>query len=783
MFPFNDLKQSYLSSRPELFADRARLVTESYRRHAGLPVVLQRGYAFCHVLENMPLHIQKGELFLGNPSSGARCPVVSPEFGAGWIGRELDQFARRPADAIFITDDNKRELKQILDFWQDKSLDQILEGMIPEQASKAVANGMITLGGTGSALGNITPDYPKVLEKGLSGIIAEIENALESVRVSAVEDFDKICFWRAAKISCQAVLTFADRYAAKAMALAAEETDGDWKNELIYLSEILTRVPRGPARTFREAVQSLWLVYVAVHIESDPHAILLGRFDQYMFPFYRDDLEKGRITREEARNLLVCLWIKCTSMIKLRDDASSRAFAGFPLFQNITAGGQTRAGEDATNDLSYLMLEAAALAGTSQPSIGLRVHDRTPRELLVKAAGVVRTGIGYPAIMNDTVIIPKHLIRGAGMEEARDYCTNCVETDIPGKTDSRAHSGYVNFPKCLLLALNNGRDPETGIRLGPQTGTFDTMASFEALFKAYTAQVSFCIETIVRAYDIVDAAHAALVPEPFLSSLLDNCIPLGKTRQQGGCTYNFSGIFGVGLSVAADSLAAVKKFVFDEKIVDRSRLLSALETDFKGEEVLRRQLLNKAPKYGNNDDYADDIACACSRIFTEEVTRHPCIRGGFYIPEMHSVATHVLLGEMTGATPDGRKKGIAFADGVSPGGGRDRNGPTQAVRSVTKLDHVAVLQGLLFNQKCHPTALSTPESLEKMADYIKTFCDLGGHHIQFNVVSRETLEQARKNPENFRDLVVRVAGYSAYFTELNPATQEEIINRTEFQSL
>ena len=776
-----DLKTSYLSSRPELFPERAVLITESYRKSAGFPVILQRGYAFKNILENMTLHIERGELFLGNPSPKGRCPVVSPEFAAGWMGRELDLFAHRPADAIAVTEENKTLLRKALEFWKGKSLDQVLDGLIPKQALSAVDTGMITLEGTGSALGNITPNYPKVLEKGLSGIIDEIDEKLASFKVCAMGDFEKISFWKAAKIACQSVIAFADRYAAKALELTAAETDADWKQALMGMADILTRVPREPARTFQEAMQSIWLVYTAVHIESDPHAILLGRFDQYMYLFYKKDLAEERITPTQAKDLLVCLWIKCTSMIKLRDDASSKAFAGFPLFQNITVGGQTRTAKDATNPLSYLMLEAAAQARTSQPSIGLRVHDHTPRVLLVKAVEVIRTGIGYPAIMNDKVIIPKHLIRGASMEEARDYCTNCVETDVPGKTDFRAHSGYVNFPKCLILAMNNGTDPDTKIQVGPETGLFSEMENFDDLYIAYGSQVRFFVETIVEAYDLVDAAHAALVPEPFLSAVLDDCIASGKTQQQGGCTYNFSGIFGVGLSVVADSLAAVKKLVFEEKRVDRACLLNALETDFKGQEILRKQLLSKAPKYGNNNDYVDELACACTRLFTEEVIRHPCIRGGIYIPEMHTVATHVLMGEMTGATPDGRHRGETFADGISPVGGRDRNGTTQAIQSVTKLDHVAVLQGLLFNQKCHPSVLDSAGALEKMADYIKTFCDLGGHHIQFNVISRETLEQARENPEKFRDLVVRVAGYSAYFTELNLSTQEEILHRTEFR--
>jgi len=425
------------------------------------------------------------------------------------------------------------------------------------------------------------------------------------------------------------------------------------------------------------------------------------------------------------------------------------------------------------------MLEAVTEARTSQPSVGLRYHDKINRDLLTRAAEVIRLGLGYPAVMNDNSIIPKHLIRGASLAEARDYCTNCVETDVPGCTDSRAHSGYVNFPKCLLLALNDGKDLSTGEQLGPQTGLLESFEAFQDLMAAYQTQVKAAVETIVGAYDIVDAVHAAVAPEPFLSSLLNDCIATGITRQQGGARYNFSGIFGVGLSSAADGLAALKKLVIEEGRVERQALLDGLQSNFAGAEFMRQMLLKKAPKFGNDDDFVDALACECASFFARTVTQYPCIRGGFYIPELHSVATHVLFGEMTGATPDGRPAAEPFADGLSPMGGRDRNGPTAAVRSVTKLDHVEMLQGLLYNQKFHPTCLDSPEALQSFVDYLKVFCDLGGHHIQFNVVSSKSLRQAQASPQNYRDLIVRVAGYSAYFTELNRRTQDEIINRTQ----
>ena len=776
---FDELKKRYLDVTPELQPERALLATEAYREHTGKSRVMQRARALENILTHMTLHIEKDELFLGLASARPRGPVVCPEFGANWIRKELDLFAAREADPIAVSDENKALLKDCLDFWQDISVDGVLKDLIPEGTRQAIDHGVITVGGIGTAIGNIALDYPKLLDKGLNGIVAEIDEQIAKFRVEAIGDIAKLEFWQAARVACSAVIAFAGRYAEYARQLAEAEDDPAWREELLVMADILDRVPAQPAQTFREAVQSLWLVYVALHIESDPHAILLGRFDQYMISFYRRDIKEGRITEELARDLIACLWIKCTGMIKLRDEKSSKAFAGFPLFQNITIGGVTATGADATNELSYLMLEAVAEARTSQPSVSLRYHDKIPREILTKAAEVIRLGIGYPAIMNDHSIIPKHLIRGATLAEARDYCTNCVETDVPGCTDSRAHSGYVNFPKCLLLALNDGKDLSTGEQVGPQTGPLTSFRNFDDLMTAYQAQVHSAVEAIVAAYDIIDAVHAAVAPEPFLSSLLDDCISTGTTRQQGGARYNFSGIFGVGLSSAADGLAALKQLVIEENRIDGQNLLAGLQTNFSEAEFMRQMLLKKAPKFGNDDDAVDLLAREVASSFARAVTQFPCKRGGIYIPELHSVATHVLFGEMTGATPDGRLAGEPFADGLSPMGGRDRSGPTAAVRSVTKIDHVEMLQGLLYNQKFHPTCLDTPEALQNFVDYLKVFCELGGHHIQFNVVHADSLRQAQESPLNFRDLIVRVAGYSAYFTELNRRTQNEIINRTE----
>jgi formate C-acetyltransferase len=773
------LREKCLSSVPEIFLERALLVTEAYKETTGRPIIIQRALALKKVLEEMTIFIEKGELIVGNQSPKPRCPPIYPETGANWILKELDQFPKRQADPVMITKENKKILKKCLTFWGEKSLDATVSRLISEQAKQAVEAGLITIGGSGTALGNIAVDYSKVLKIGLEGVIAEIDEQLKQFQIKDIKDMNKYYFWEAAKTACQAVIQFAARYSKKAEELAKGEQDTLRKKELLAIAKICKRVPAKPASSFWEAIQSLWFIILILHIESDPHAILYGRFDQYMFPYYLKDIQEGNISDKEVKELLECIWVKATSLLKLQDERSSKAFAGFPLFQNLTIGGQTPSGEDACNPLTNLILEAIADVKVAQPSVALRFHNKISDKILLKSIDVIKLGLGYPAIMNDNIIIPKQLIRGATLEEARDYCTNCVETDIPGKTDSRAHSGYVNFPKCLLLALNNGRDIENGEQLGPKTGDYAKFATFNDLMIAYKKQVKYFINTIVEAYNIIDSTHASLLPEPFLSSLLDDCNLLGQSRQEGGARYNFSGIFGVGLAIVADSLAAVKKFIFDEKLIQMNDLISSLKNNFKDQEKLRQILINKAPKYGNNNDYVDLIAKECANYFCGEVQKNRCIRGGNYIAELHSVATHVLFGEKTGATPDGRKANDTLSDGISPAGGRDISGPTATINSALKVDHMKALQGLLLNQKFNPSILAEDDTKKKFADYIKSFCFSGGHHIQFNMISNETLCKAKKSPEKYRDLLVRVAGYSAFFVELNENTQNEIIARTE----
>ncbi|MEG1602347.1 MAG: formate C-acetyltransferase/glycerol dehydratase family glycyl radical enzyme [Cloacibacillus sp.] len=777
------MKKRMITERPtELLPERALLVTEAYKLWAAEPPVLKRAYTLRHVLENMTLFIDEQELFVGHNSPKPRSPIACPELGARWILADLDNFANRPADSIGLTDENKEILRKCLEGWQEASLDAVTNGLVSDETKEAIADHMITVGAQGTAHGNIAINNKKLLEKGLRGIIEEADAKLSTFRPACAADGAKVDFWRAAKISCEAVIAFAHRYADEAEKLAAECTDDKRRTELADIAAMLCRVPEHPARSFREALQSVWLIYVVTQIEADPHAMLLGRFDQYMYPFYKKDKEDGVLTDEEAVELLAHIWIKCTAIIKLMDSVTTRTFAGFPLFQNITLGGQGPRGEDVCNELTQLVMEAAGIARVPQPSLSFRYHNKVDQGALIKACETIKLGLGYPAVMNDNCIIPKHLIRGATLEEARGYCMNCVESDIEGACDSRSNGGYVNLPKAFLLALNDGADPESGKQVGPHTGRLEDFKDFDGLFGAFEKQVAHFVELIVRAYDLIDGAHASHAPEPFTSAMLDDCIATGVTRQAGGVRYNFSGIFGVGLASLADAMAAVRKTVFDDESVGPKAMLAALKNNFAGAEAVKK-LCEAAPKFGNDDDYADLLARDASHIFCREVTQYPCMRGGFYIPELHSVSTHVYFGELTGATPDGRKAAIPFSDGASPAGGRDTNGPTAAVLSMSKIDHMEVLQGVLYNQKFSPSLLSAPNSAAILADYVRTWCDLGGHHIQFNIVSSEDLREAQSRPDEHRDLIVRVAGYSAYFAELNENTQNEIISRTEYEEM
>ncbi len=784
------LKECLLASTPEIDPERAVLITESYKETEGLPAIIRRAKALEKILEGMTVVIRDEELIVGNQTRKPRSSPVFPEFSIKWLLEELDKLPKRKGDAFSVSQETKEKLQAIAEYWDGKTCQEYAASLMPQAAKDAQSAGVFTVGNYFfNGVGHICVDYAKVLAKGFTGIIDEAMDEIKKLDITNPDDHKKLQFLNAVVIVCNAAIKFAQRFAAEARRLAEETEDTRRKAELEQIAANCEWVPAKPARTFWEALQSFWFVQLIIQLESNGHSISPMRFDQYMYPYYKRDIESGEITKEKAQELLDCLWVKFNDINKVRDENSTKAFGGYPMFQNLIVGGQTSEGTDATNELSFMCLEATAHVRLPQPSISIRVWNKTPDELLLKAAEVSRLGLGMPAYYNDEVAIPALVNRGLSLEDARDYgIIGCVEPQKMGKTEGWHDAAFFNMAKVLELTMNNGRCPgncnecSAGCstpQLGPETGEFASFKSFDEFMEAFKKQMAYFVKLLIISDNAVDIAHATRVPLPFLSSMVADCIKRGKSVQEGGAVYNFTGPQGVGVANVGDSLAAIKYMVFEKKAITAEELLEAMRTNFAGREELRQRLINEVPKYGNDDDYVDTLAREGALIYCREVEKYTNPRGGRYQPGLYPVSANVPLGAMTGATPDGRKAGAPLADGVSPVSGRDVKGPTAAVTSVAKLDHHIASNGTLLNQKFHPSALAGDTGLRNLAAVVRTFFDQKGFHVQFNVVSKETLLDAQKNPDKYRTLVVRVAGYSAYFTALDKAIQDDIIARTE----
>ena len=698
--------------------------------------------------------------------------------------------------------------------------------MAPE-AIRAIEHNIFTPGNYFyNGVGHVTVKYEEVLAIGYKGIIDKAQAELDRCQVGDGNYVKKSHFLKAVILSCQAVIEYAERYAELASQMAAECADPVRKQELLQISQNCSRVPANGATSFYEACQSFWFVQQLLQVESSGHSISPGRFDQYMYPYYKADLDKGIITRESAQELLDCIWVKLNDLNKVRDAASAEGFAGYSLFQNLIVGGQDKDGNDVTNDLSVMCILASMHVHLPMPSLSIRVWNGSPHELLIKAAELTRTGIGLPAYYNDEVIIPALLNRGLTLADAREYnIIGCVEPQKAGKTDGWHDAAFFNMCRPLELVFSNGMDK--GELVGIQTGDVTKMTTFEEFYDAYKKQMEYCISLLVNADNAIDVAHAERVPLPFESCMVDDCISRGLSVQEGGAIYNFTGPQGFGIANMADSLYAIRKLVYEDKKVSMEEYKEALAWNYdkgldeqsvkdisemilKGmqdggmnvtedtakavlttvmrlkptEEQLRRfteihHMIDEVPKYGNAIDDVDYFARGVAYTYTRPMQKYHNPRGGQYQAGLYPVSANVPLGGQTGATPDGRYAHTPVADGVSPSAGKDVKGPTAAATSVSRLDHFIVSNGTLFNQKFHPSALAGREGLEKFVSLIQTFFDQKGMHMQFNVVDRETLLDAQKHPEKYSHLVVRVAGYSALFTTLSRSLQDDIIRRTE----
>lgn len=823
------LKAELFLKKPRIEADRAVLITESYRATEGEPMVMRRAKAFAHILENLPITIRENELIVGSASRQSRSCQVFPEFSFAWLEGEFDTIENRSADPFSISEETKKTLRETYRYWEGRTTSELAEEYMAPEARRAMVHNIFTPGNYFyNGVGHVTVNYGKVLAVGYRGIMEEAGAELEAMHVGDMDYVTKSCFLEAVMISCRAVITYAKRY----RALAAQEaaaSSGERKQELLRIAENCSRVPENGASSFYEACQSFWFVQMLLQIESSGHSISPGRFDQYMYPYYKADLQSGRLTREEAQELLDCIWIKLNDLNKVRDGASAEGFAGYGLFQNLIAGGQNEDGVDVTNELSYMCIEASMHVQLPQPSLSVRVWNKTPHDFLLKAVELTRTGVGLPAYYNDEVIIPSLMSRGLTLADARDYnIIGCVEPQKAGKTEGWHDAAFFNMCRPLELVFSGGYD--NGELVGLETGDVTEMKSFEEFHDAYRRQMEYCIGLLVNADNAIDVAHKERCPLPYLSSMVEDCIKQGKTVQEGGAVYNFTGPQGFGVANMADSLYAIQKLVFEQKKVTLEEYKTALEENYgrglllERVEALTREILHslmasghrmeerqireitasvaaygtdaakkkkydkllemieELPKFGNDLEEVDAMARETAYLYTKPLETYRNPRGGQYQAGLYPVSANVPLGAQTGATPDGRLAGTPVADGVSPSAGKDVQGPTAAANSVAKLDHGIASNGTLFNQKFHPSVLSGQAGLENFAAFIRGFFDQKGSHIQFNVVSRETLLEAQRNPEQYKSLVVRVAGYSALFTSLSRSLQDDIINRTEQMS-
>ncbi|WP_252226349.1 MULTISPECIES: glycyl radical protein [unclassified Clostridium] len=771
----NILKAQILNAKPCVECERAILITESFKATEGEPAVLRRALALNNILKNIPVTIREEELIVGSLTKEPRSSQVFPEFSNKWLKDELDRIDKRNGDAFQISEESKEKLQSVFEYWDGKTTSELATSYMSEETINAVNADIFTVGNYYyNGVGHIAVSYDKVLKIGFNGIIKEAKDQLEKSRSIDPNFIKTEKFLNSVIVSCESAITYANRYAEEAKELAKNTNDARRKSELEKIAEICTKVPAEPATSFYEACQSFWFVHAIINTESNGHSISPARFDQYMYPYYAND---KNITKEFAQELIDCIWIKLNDINKVRDEISTKHFGGYPMYQNLIAGGQTPEGKDATNEISYMCLEASVHVKLPQPSLSVRIWNKTPDEFMLRAAELTREGLGLPAYYNDEVIIPSLVARGLTLEDARDYgIIGCVEPQKPGKTEGWHDSAFFNLARIVELTINSGMDH--GKQIGPKTQSFEEMTSFEEFMTAYQNQMEYFVRHMCTADNCIDIAHAERAPLPFLSSMVDDCIGRGKSLQDGGAEYNFSGPQGVGVANIGDALVAVKKLVFDENKITPSELKKVLAENFKDSEHIQA-LLKKAPKFGNDIDEVDDLAREGALVYSREVNKYTNPRGGKFQPGLYPSSINVFFGSLTGATPDGRSCGQPLADGVSPSRGCDTSGPTAACNSVAKLDHFIASNGTLFNQKFHPSALKGDNGLMNLTALIRSYFDQKGFHVQFNVIDKDILLAAQKNPENYQDLIVRVAGYSAQFISLDESIQNDIIARTE----
>jgi len=777
------LRLRFAAATREVCIERARLFTESFQHSEGKLQVLRQAEAFAHVMNHLPVHIYPDELIVGNITSKFLGAGVYPEGAAGRVVGELDTIGSRATNPFNLNDADKGELREhIFPYWKGRTLESRARQLWPPEVVRAFERIGIFILTEVAGIGHILLNHSDVLRRGLNVIAAEAEKQATKFRKQGNKHAASFC--QAAKTSCDAVMTFAGRHAVLARQLAAEEQNAERKQELRDIADRCSKVPAQPATTFAEALQAIYFTHISAQIEAGyESAFSLGRIDQFLLPYYEKDKRAGHVTPESAQELLECLYIKLSHVIPLFDSDVSLAFSGLTTFANAVVGGVDAQGKDATNELSLIVIRAMNHMRTPNPTLGARIHRDTPPQFLRIVCEALIEGMGNLQFLNDESIIGALRQRGVPLKDARGYgIIGCVEPAVPGRSFTSSDAALFNLALPLELALNDGYAHIFHENLGLRTGDPRRFTSMTEVLEAYTKQTKHLVGLMAQGLNGLAQANAELKPTPFTSAITERCLETGKDVTGGGAIYNFTGVQGVGLASVADSLAAIDQLLYRDQSVTWDALLKALSNDFRDSEPARQIMLNRAPKYGNDEELVDKYAAFVAQLYSDEVSRHATFRGGTLLPGLYSVATHIAFGVMVGALPSGRRAGTPLSCGVTPAPGAAQKGPTAALRSVAKLNHRLIANGSALNLRLSPTHLKGKHGAQLLSSLVTTFFGLGGMQIQFNLVDSQTLRRAQEHPEEYRDLVVRVAGYSALFTDLDRLVQDELIARTEFQT-
>ncbi|MGA5657665.1 formate C-acetyltransferase [Rahnella contaminans] len=757
------LKNALFANPREISLERALLYTESHRTTEGESTLLRRAKATAWILDHVAITLREDELIAGNRTVKPRAGIISPEMDPYWLLKELDTFSTRPQDRFTISEQDKQIYReQLFPYWESRSMKDFINSQMPEDVKAATKTQIFSINQTDKGQGHIIIDYPRLLSGGLDNLVAELKQHVIDVPDNA--------FYQAALILLEASQRHILRYAALAEQMAQTCNDMQRKAELERIARISQHISGNKPQDFYQACQLFWYMNIILQYESNASSLSLGRFDQYMLPFYQHSLSHGE-QPEFLKELLESLWVKCNDIVLLRSTSSARYFAGFPTGYTILLGGLTETGRSAVNVLSFLCLDAYQSICLPQPNLGVRVNELIDRPFLLKTAETIRLGTGIPQIFNDEVVVPAFLNRGVSLEDARDYAVvGCVELSIPGKTYGLHDIAMFNMLKVMELTLHENEG--------------NSAINYAELVEQIRQKISHYVKLMAQGSNICDIGHRDWAPVPLLSSFIEGCLKSGKDITAGGARYNFSGVQGIGIANLSDSLHALKGMVFDQQRLSFDELLASLKENFASEEgrAIRARLINRFEKYGNDVDEVDLISADLLRYYCKEVEQYRNPRGGQFTPGSYTVSAHVPLGAVVGATPDGRFAGEQLADGgLSPMLGQDHQGPTAVLKSVSKLDNMLLSNGTLLNVKFTPSTLEGLQGLNQLADFLGAFTRLKLQHVQFNVVNAEQLREAQKRPQDFAGLVVRVAGYSAFFVELSKEIQDDIIGRTAHQ--